>query len=154
LAVVVVALCALAGCSGEPKQDAAPADALIPDPHGRWMVTAHHIPGVGAMSDEAATAWYGRTFDIETGRAIFDGDTCRAASYGNGQRNAARFLGEYYHIAPFTLGIQDTAITLTWVSCDGAFWEHAGATLIWVGPDRTLTPWDGVFFELTRVREE
>jgi hypothetical protein len=38
------------------------------------------------------------------------------------------------------------------VSCDGAPWVGFGALLIETDPDSALTPWDGVFFELQRMR--
>jgi hypothetical protein len=147
---VALAVLTAAGCSNQKRESAAAEAAPAHDPHGRWTVVAHHIPGVSAMSDEEAMAWHGRVFELGENQAIFTGDTCQAVTYGSGTRRADRFLGEDYHVAPFTLGIEDSTIYLTWVSCDGEFRRAPGGVLIWKGQDWLLTPWNGVFFELHR----
>ncbi|HEX5133400.1 MAG TPA: hypothetical protein VFX92_13065 [Candidatus Krumholzibacteria bacterium] len=150
---VLVAAMGFAACSGK-KSEPAPAPAATPraepDPLGRWTIVAHRIPGVSAMSDDEAATWHGRVFDLTANLAVFGGDTCEAPSYGYGTKSAARFLGEDYHVAPFTLDIADSTIGITWVSCNDEFRRDPGGVLIWAGPNRLFTPWDGVFFELTR----
>ena len=154
--VTVVAL-SLA-CSGKDKQEeAAPATEQMtehvtesPDPIGAWTIVAHRIPGVSAKTEEEATAWHGRVITYADGHAASHDDTCRAATYGFETRPADRFLGESYHIAPHTLGIEKKTIDVMWVGCGGNPWAAPGGVLIWVDNDRAYTPWDGVFFEMTR----
>jgi hypothetical protein len=152
---VVLALVLPAACSRE-ATESTPAPASTPhapDPTGEWTVVAHRIPGVSAMTDADAAAWHGRVITITEDRAVSNQDTCAAIAFGHQTRPAGRFLGESYHIAPFTLGIEDSLVDVTWVSCGGTNWAAPGGVLIWTGADRVFTPWDGVFFEMRRGGE-
>lgn len=135
---------------GEPEPIAEEHATESPDPTGAWTVVAHRIPGVSAKTEEEATAWHGRVITYAEGHVSSNGDTCQEATYGFETRPAGRFLGEAYHIAPFTLGIEKETIDVMWVGCGGDPWTAPGGVLIWVDDDRAFTPWDGVFFELTR----
>lgn len=147
----VVLSATVAGCSSEKKEAPEPAGPrAAPDPAGRWTIVAHRIPGVSAMSDADAAAWHGRVIDITRKRAISNGDTCGAIAFGHETRPTARFLGEGYHIAPFALGIEDTTVGVTWISCGGTNWAAPGGVLIWAHADSVFAPWDGVFFQMVR----
>ncbi|HEU4364815.1 MAG TPA: hypothetical protein VFT13_05050 [Candidatus Krumholzibacteria bacterium] len=156
--VLVTVMALSLACSGkDKKEEAAPASGQVaehvtesPDPIGAWTIVAHRIPGVSARTEVEATAWHGRVIMYAEGHAASHDDTCRAATYGFETRPADRFLGESYHIAPHTLGIDKKTIDVMWVGCDGNPWAAPGGVLIWVDNDRVFTPWDGVFFELTR----
>lgn len=151
--VVCAAVLALLACA-DPKQDAPASSSSIPtpDPAGRWVIVSHRIPGLSAMGDAAASAWHGRVVEITHERAISQRDTCEGIAFGHETRPAARFLGEGYHIAPFTLGIEDSLVTATWISCRGSNWTAPGGVLIWTHPDSVYAPWDGVFFRMARSR--
>ena len=139
-------------CSGQ-KEEPAPEPEQVstaPSPVGEWTIVAHRIPGVSAMTDSTASAWHGLVLTYAEDRAAVGSDTCRAASYGFETRPADRFLGESYHIAPFTLGIEAKTLDVMWVGCGGNPWNSPGGVLIWVDRNRAFTPWDGVFFELMR----
>jgi len=132
------------------KENEASHAPTTPDPAGRWTIVAHRIPGVSAMSDSMAALWHGRVIDIDHSRAVSGDDTCTGIAFGYEVRPAGRFLGEGYHVAPFTLGLPDSTVGVTWVSCNGENWMAPGGVLIWAEPDRVFTPWDGVFFEMER----
>lgn len=146
--LVVSLLVLLAACAS--KKNETSATPATPDPAGRWTIVAHRIPGLAAMSDSMATLWHGRVIDIDHSRAISGDDTCLGIAFGYEVRPTGRFLGEGYHVAPFTLNLPDSTIGVTWVSCNGENWMGPGGVLIWAERDRVLTPWDGVFFEMTR----
>jgi hypothetical protein len=150
-ALLVVLALALA-CSGSEKESAPEPEqfSMTPNPVGVWTIVAHRIPGVSAMTDSTAAAWHGLVLTYEENRAAAGSDTCRAASYGFETRPADRFLGESYHIAPFTLGIEAKTLDVMWVGCGGSPWNSPGGVLIWIDRNRAFTPWDGVFFELRR----
>lgn len=154
--IIIVPMTVLSlACSKKDERKDEPAPVVeraneSPDPLGAWTIVAHRIPGVSAKTEEEAIAWHGRVIMYAEGHAASHDDTCRAASYGFETRPADRFLGESYHIAPHTLGIEKSTIDVMWVGCGGNPWTAPGGVLIWVDNDRVFTPWDGVFFELTR----
>lgn len=129
--------------------------ASSPDLTGIWTVVGHHIPAISAMSDDEATAWHGRTVRLTATQAISTGNHCDEPTYTSRTAEKDSFLGTEYNLPPGSLTPLASLerLTLLEVSCGGSSWAAMGSRLIEINADHALTPWDGVFFELTRDRD-
>jgi len=132
----------------------APA-AATPALTGLWTVVAHHIPGVSALSDEAARARYGETVRLTASAAISSGQRCGEPNYSARTVPAGSYLASEFKLPPGSLQpiAAQQQIQLMEVSCGGAPWNALGARLLGIDVDRALAPWGGVFFELVRDRD-
>ena len=82
-----------------------------------------------------------------------------APAPGSAPRYAARtvvtedFLATEFNLPPESLKPVEKRpeLTVVQVGCGDVAWTAFGSLLIAIGPDRALTPWDGVFFELERT---
>jgi hypothetical protein len=159
IAVAMVAGCDQDAAAPDPgsrvAREAAPprADSSA-DPVGTWTVTGHHMPGIAAIGEDEAKARHGQTVELSATAAVSSNDRCDAPSYASRTVPADEYLATEYKLEPGRLqplaGREE--LRLIEVSCDGAPWVGFGALLIEVNSDRVLTPWDGVFFELERMR--
>lgn len=148
-AAAAIVLC-LAGCAGE-AGDIAPPPAMA----GIWTVTGHHLPGVGAMSDSAAIALYGRTIRLAAGLAMSGSDRCDQPLYRTDTVPRDSLLAAGHHLGPGALPMLDALPSLErlGVSCHGDDWTVPGGMLIAVHTDHALAPWDGAWLELTRSHD-
>ena len=122
----------------------------IPQHHlGNWRVKGHQAPGVSAMPADTAAAWVGRTAEYSNSRARFGTEECARPGYFSTTLAAGDFAAEFGVPAP-ALGLE-APVTMITVRCRGG-WTVPGSRLLVRNPDLMLTPWDGVFFELQRVR--
>jgi hypothetical protein len=112
------------------------------------------MPGIAAIDDDEAKARHGQAVELSASAAVSSNDRCDAPSYASRTVPADEYLATEYKLEPGSLqplaGLDE--LRLMEVSCDGAPWVGFGALLIEVNPDLALTPWDGVFFELERLR--
>jgi hypothetical protein len=162
LAVIAVAL--VAGCdqdAGAPapesrvaREAAAPRADSSASPIGTWTVTGHYMPGISAIGEDEAKARHGQTVELSATAAVSSNDRCDAPSFASRTVPADEYLATEYRLAPGSLQpLADLEeLRLIEVACNGAPWVGFGALLIEVDSDRVLTPWDGVFFELERLR--
>jgi lysophospholipase L1-like esterase len=120
---------------------------------GRWTIVGHRIPGVSAMTDAKAAAWHGRTLLLSANEATSGKDHCAQPKYAARTAERDRFLAEEFKLQPGSLAPLATRprLSILEVSCRGAPWPVMGGRLIEIDADHALAPWDGVFFELTRV---
>ncbi len=121
-----------------------------PDPSGEWVVVAHRVPGISAMTDAEAAKRHGMVVRFGREDAASGTDTCRGVDYRHRTVDAQWLAGEF-RVTPADLGLDGAArspFDVTEVFCEGTKWTAMGATLIWVASDRAYTVWDGVFFEL------
>jgi uncharacterized membrane protein len=128
-------------------------DSQRPDPIGEWVVAAHRIPGIAAMTEAEAAKRHGHAVRFGREEAVSAADACRGVDYRHRTAPAGAFLAEY-RITPADLGLQGGAsasLEVTEVFCGAEKWAAMGGTLIWIAEDRAYTPWDGVFFELRRA---
>ena len=91
----------------------------------------------------------GRTpvrYDADAAR--FGEQACADPEYEKSVLDPEAF-GVAYGVTPQQLGLGEGEVTRLEVRCDGS-WDGPGATLLLDLPERMLTPWDGVFFELGR----
>ncbi len=157
--VMCVAIVAVVACSkkkSEPAQETAapPPDtteqvaSTSPAAPTDWVVVAHRIPGVSAMSEADAATWHGRVVRMAPEMAISGTDTCASPVYATVDANADSLLGLEYRVRAADLGLLTDRVRVTRVTCGGALWSAMGAIIVWRGDDRGLAPWDGVFFEL------
>ena len=106
------------------------------------------------MADAEAVRWHGRTIRLDREQASSEGSRCDAPEYA--PRTVARdsLLGTEYHLPPGALPALDSVerLTVLEVRCSGSPWAAMGARLIAAGDGRAFAPWDGVFFEVERVR--
>jgi heat shock protein HslJ/uncharacterized membrane protein len=128
----------------------------LPALTGIWTVVSHHnTTGISALSDDQARAHYGETVRLTASAAISPGNRCNEPGYSSRSESADAYLASEFKLPPGGLkplaGL--TQIRLMEVSCGGARWPALGALLLQIDRDRALTPWDGVFFELARVRD-
>ena len=120
-------------------------------PLGDWMIVAHQIPGVGAMTDAEASAWYGRTVYYGSDFAVFIVDSCRSPSYSWSEVRGDSLLAVAYRANPAALGVSaGSSVTLFQVLCGGSPWSVPGGSLLRTPAGRLYAIWDGVFFELRR----
>jgi heat shock protein HslJ/uncharacterized membrane protein len=122
---------------------------------GVWTVTAHHAPGVGATSDEAARARLGESVRLTRGLAASSGQRCDDPRYASSRVPTQPFLASQYNLPTGSLKplARQGEVQVLEVSCGGARWTALGATLLEIDADRVLAPWNGVFYELTRDRD-
>jgi heat shock protein HslJ/uncharacterized membrane protein len=140
---------------GPAKQTERSTASAIPALTGIWTVVAHHSPGVSALSNDAARAFYGETVRLTTAAAISSGNRCGEPRYAARQVPTASYLANEFKLPPGSLKplAGRNQIQLLETSCGGAAWTALGAKLLEVDANRVLTPWDGVFFELARDRD-
>lgn len=162
--LAAIALAMAAGCerdaaAPEPaarvaREAGPPRSETQSDPMGSWTVIGHHMPGIAAIDDDEAKARHGQVVQLSPTAAVSSNDRCDAPSYVSRTVPADEYLATEYKLEPGSLqplaGLDK--LRLVEVSCDGAPWVGFGALLIETDPDRALTPWDGVFFELQRMR--
>lgn len=159
-----VVLCTVAACgqreppASEPSPEEArvePAPRAEPpfDPVGTWAVVAHYAPGVSAMTDDEAKAHEGQTVRLAPSEALSNGERCATPRYAARTVVTEDFLATEFNLPPESLKPleQRPELTVVQVGCGDAAWTAFGSLLIALGPDRALTPWDGVFFELERT---
>jgi heat shock protein HslJ/uncharacterized membrane protein len=122
---------------------------------GIWTIVGHHVPGVGATTNERARTRYGETLRLTAQAAISAGSRCAEPRYATRQVPAAGYLAEQFRLAPGSLApiAARNQLRVLEVSCGNSPWTALGTTLIEVDRDRALAPWDGVFFELVRDRD-
>jgi uncharacterized membrane protein len=122
---------------------------------GIWTVVAHYIPGVSAMSDGEARTHYGETVRLTDRSAISPGSSCRNPRYASNRVSTEQYLASEYKLQPGSLKplAARVQVQLMEVFCGGTPWTALGATLLEIGANRVLAPWDGVFFELARDRD-
>ena len=162
-ASVLIALLASAGCgkaADDPAPAAAPRTAAAAtaenfDPVGTWTVVAHFMPGVSAMSDEAAKAHYGQTLQLTETAATSTGEHCATPKYPTRDVPTEEFLANEFNLPPESLKPLEgkDQLTIVEISCDGAPWTAFGSLLLEIDPDHAFTPWDGVFFVLERATQ-
>ena len=131
----------LVACGGPARQHDAP--------FGEWRVVSHTAGFVSALPEAEAAAWVGREAVYGSTRAVFHDEVCEGPSYTPGSWTPGAFSA-HFQIRPSALGIDSETISTIEVGCP-AEWTVPGSTLILAG-DRMYTHWDGVFFELRRVR--
>jgi hypothetical protein len=159
--LAVIAVVMAAGCDQdagpEPRvaaESAPPREDSPADPIGTWTVTGHHMPGISAIGEDEAKARHGQTVELSAAAAVSPNDRCDSPAYATRSVPADDYLATEYKLEPGSLqplaGREE--LRLIEVACNGAPWVGFGALLIEVNPDRVLTPWDGVFFELERLR--
>lgn len=134
---------------------ALPTAASSADLTGIWTVIGHRIPGISAMSDTEATAWYGRTVRLTATQAMSGENRCDEPRYATRTVTKDHFLSTDFNLPPASLAPLASLerLTLLEVSCDGVPWAAMGGLLLEIDADRVLSPWDGVFFELARDRD-
>jgi hypothetical protein len=149
------------GCSS--TQDASAPSANIettlesaispPGFMGTWTVTGHLIPGISAMSEAEASAWHGTILQLGEALAISNENRCAAPRYSTEAVLTSQLLADF-KLPPGRLLALDALdrATVLQVSCHGAPWGAMGGRVIGISADEALAPWDGVFFELVRVR--
>lgn len=144
------------GCSRDSAPEPPPpppAPAAPGDPRGEWTIVAHRIPAMSAMTEADAAPWHGRVLRYGADAAIWESDSCRAPSFRSYTVATDSFLAIGFRVNSVDLGVDSKALPqlrLTEVLCAGEEWTAPGGLLLWTGPDRAYTPWDGVFFELER----
>ncbi|MGH7724943.1 MAG: hypothetical protein ACREOU_05895 [Candidatus Eiseniibacteriota bacterium] len=108
---------------------------------------------MSAMDDAGARVWHGREMRFGPDLATFGRDTCHAPAYVFREVSADSLLANDFRLTRGALGLEVAEggrVGLTDVTCGHDPWIAPGARLLWTGPDRALTMWDGVFFELER----
>lgn len=143
---LVVALL-IPGCA---RQGARPEQVAF----GEWRVTGSFCPSECAMGAADAAAWRERTATYGDSLVRFADVACRSPRYGvaywpaDGQYGGARLAD---------MGITGDSALVIEVRCgdqpqvgSDPRWQVPGAFLIVKNQDHVLTPWDGIFFELTR----
>ena len=120
---------------------------------GTWTVTGHLIPGISAMSEAEASAWRGTTLQLGEALAISKENRCAAPRYSTEAVLTSQLLADF-KLPPGRLLALDSLdhATVLQVSCNGVPWGAMGGRLISISAAAALAPWDGVFFELVRVR--
>ena len=122
----------------------------IPKHHlGNWRVTGHQAPGISAMPSDTAATWVGRTAEYSRTRTRFGTEECDGPRYFPSTLSAEGFAAEF-GVPVHALGLEAPLMVITVRCRDG--WTGPGTRLLVRNPDLMLTPWDGVFFELQRVR--
>jgi len=146
--LLVAAIALVVGCAG--REEA----VLLGDPTGQWTVVGHAAPGIRAMSDSEAVAWYGREARFGAANAVFHEDRCDQATYHSSGALADSLFGNGFRVAPNVLGFRaGETVTLTTIACGGSDWVAPGSWLAWKSRDTVYTNWDGVFFMLVRRRD-
>lgn len=146
----VIALCGLgllAGCAGS-----GPADGLHA-PEGRWQIVGHRLAPISAMDDAQAESWYGRSLEFRSGSAQLPEKRCEQPIYEHRLVDPEDYFGEADTVRAAVvrdLRRGDGLLQVTEVICEGRTAGAAGGTLLWLGEDRAMTPWDGVLFEIER----
>ncbi|MCK8515121.1 hypothetical protein M0534_02075 [Methylonatrum kenyense] len=147
---IVIALCAstlLAGCAGT-----GPAEGLH-QPEGRWEIISHRLAPVSAMSDAEAESWHGRSLEFRGGSAQLPEKRCDQPIYEHRLVEPESYFGEADDVRAEVvsdLRRGDGLLQITELVCEGRSAGAAGGTLLWLGEDRALMPWDGVLFEIRR----
>lgn len=117
-----------------------------------WQIVGHKMPGVSALDDTQAKAWYGRFVHLQAHRAQNGVDTCDDATYVERTVEAGPFLDTEYRVRPAALGVGDTArLRVLEVRCRGEAWPVLGGRVLSFGDAGDFAVWDGVFFVLRRV---
>jgi hypothetical protein len=105
------------------------------------------------MSETEASAWHGTILQLGEALAISNENRCAAPRYSTEAVLTRQLLADF-KLPPgriLALDALDRATVLQ-VSCHGAPWGAMGGRVIGISADEALAPWDGVFFELVRVR--
>jgi hypothetical protein len=133
-------ICGLAaGCASAPK---------LPI-FGTWKISSYSSPGLSAKAPVQSLSWVGVSASFAPRDARLGGDRCSSPTYTPRTLTAAEFQAEYK--MPFsTLGLTGDPVTVYKLAC-GYKWGGQTDTLIVKSPTALLTPWDGTFFELTKV---
>ncbi len=128
--------------------------AALPPLAGIWTVTSYIMPGIGAMTDSAAASWAGRSLRFTAEAAVAGDARCEHPAYAT-RTEPGDSLRTTFRVTPGLLPTLDraTEFTVLEVRCNGEPWAALGGTLIGVGDDQVLAPWDGVFFALGRDRD-
>jgi hypothetical protein len=163
-ACAIIACCLVAACGQReaPAPGSAPEEARVDpparaeppfDPVGTWTVVAHYAPGISAMTDDEAKAHDGQTVQLTGTEARSNGERCAPPRYVARSVVTEDFLATEFNLPPESLKPVEKRpeLTVVEVGCGDAAWTAFGSLLIAIGPDRALTPWDGVFFELERT---
>jgi len=151
LLAVLAALTAVPGCTTAPARTALPvapplgAEQL---PLGAWRVVSYRFVGVSALTPQQAGAWVGRLAVYSHPMAGFPPDTCATPGYASTFVNVADVATDY-HVRPGDVGFPGARVQRIEVRCDGG-WSGPGGRLYVLGPNRLVTVWDGVFFDLAR----
>lgn len=116
---------------------------------GTWQVTGHLLPGVSALTGEAAAEWHGRTLVLADSLVVGPQARCEQPSYRESlvPSDSIRWS---FRLPPDELPLGEPASTVLDVLCDGTPWLAFGGSLVAIHPDTVLVPWDGVFFVLGR----
>jgi hypothetical protein len=145
-----VALLALAACAPPPPRTAIPVASPLAGrelPLGRWRVVGHHAAGVSALSPREADAWLGREAVYTRASAGLAPDTCLGPRYVPSTMTLAELAADF-RVRPEDLQIAATNLQVIDVRCGG--WVAPGNRLVVITPNRLVTFWDGMMFELAR----
>lgn len=114
---------------------------------GDWTLTAHHLPGIGAMSEAEAAVWHGRRLQLRFPWAAWEGERCDSPRYRLSPLEPAALLADF-RLAPGSLPPLETATRpqRLEVFCAERPWLE-----LLVGDNRLLLSRDGAFFELEPV---
>lgn len=131
------------------------AAAQPPSPTGIWTIVGHHLIGTSALNDDQARARYGESVRLTANAATSAGQRCDVPRYSTRRVPTNSWLASEYKLLPRSLEALAASpqLTLQEVSCGGTLWAALGGRLIEIDPERALSPWDGVFFELARDRD-
>lgn len=155
--VAVAVLLTVAGCGKSAEDPPAASEPAGPSfvPMGTWTVVGHSLPGISAMTDDAATARHGQTLQLTETAATSSGERCDSPKYPTRSVPTEEFLATEFNLPPESLKPFEgrDQLTLVEISCDGAPWTAFGSLLLVIDADHVLTPWDGVFFELERTSQ-
>jgi hypothetical protein len=150
-ALGVAALLALGACTPPPPRTAIPVASPLAGrelPLGRWRVVGHHAAGVSALSPREADAWIGREAVYTRATAGFAPDTCLGPRYITSTISLSE-LAAGFRVRPEDLQIAAANVQVIDVRC-GSGWSAPGNRLVVITPNRLVTFWDGMMFELAR----
>lgn len=115
-----------------------------------WVITGHRAPGISAMTNEQAEAYYGRLIGFGPKQAKSGDDACDLPVYETTTEPAADILALDYKIRPEDLGLPEgSQLEVMRVICSDHLWTTVGSVVLWDAADHGFAVWDGVFFELT-----
>ncbi len=142
--------------AAEGESPAAVAQGPVPGGRafGEWRVVGHVMPGVSAMSTSRAASWTGRSLEYGPRSARSPNGDCVEASFTERVVSTDGLLSGQYGVPVETVPpmAEFDEVTVVDVLCEGASWGAVGQTVMVLDERRAMTPWDGVFFELRRVR--
>jgi len=123
----------------------AQAPSGLTGPDGEWRVARYVLAPFPEMAEADAATWIGKQARIAKDRIVFDGSVCKTEGYERKRLDPVKYF-ESFDTDPNLFSACGQEAELMRTKCE----ETPFSEFLWLGGDRLVVFWEGVFFVLTK----